>query len=369
MGGEAHLRSLWKELLASWQVIGEEGGDAEAFLAAGGEGVVLLDESLVDAYFGAAHRQAPCLLFLPEVGAGRVDWPARGVIPVPAPLTHSKVHDALIEAFKPAASALSATAAASRQDEAQSGDKTPFLGRHILLAEDNVVNQRVAVALLSKLGCAVTLAGNGREAVELFERETFDLVLMDCQMPELDGFAATAEIRRREKDARHTPIVAMTANALEGDREKCLAAGMDDYLSKPVAQARLMAVLARWLGTVSGDQQGQAAASESVVDREQLAAATGGDEELMREILDIFAAGLPALVARIADAAESEDCPRLAAAAHELKGSAANVGAKRLARIAAEIESAAKKGEKPRSWLVDLSAAQDEFLQWVRSSA
>ena len=369
MGGEAHLRSLWKELLASWQVIGEEGGDAEAFLAAGGDGVVLLDESLVDAYFGAAHRQAPCLLFLPEVGAGRVDWRARGVIPVPAPLTQSKVHDALIEAFKPAASARSGTAAASRQDEAQSGDKTPFLGRHILLAEDNVVNQRVAVALLSKLGCAVTLAGNGREAVELFERETFDLVLMDCQMPELDGFAATAEIRRREKDARHTPIVAMTANALEGDREKCLAAGMDDYLSKPVTQARLMAVLARWLGTGSGDQQGQAAASESVVDREQLAAATGGDEELMREILDIFAAGLPALVARIADAAESEDYPRLAAAAHELKGSAANVGAKRLARIAAEIESAAKKGETTRSWLVDLSAAQDEFLQWVRSSA
>jgi signal transduction histidine kinase/ActR/RegA family two-component response regulator len=117
----------------------------------------------------------------------------------------------------------------------------------ILLAEDNPVNQAVARRLLERLGCESVVAANGSEAVQRFSEGGFDLVLMDCQMPDVDGYEATAEIRRAQSGAGHTPIVAMTANAMQGDRERCLAAGMDDYISKPVSRATLEATLARWL--------------------------------------------------------------------------------------------------------------------------
>jgi CheY-like chemotaxis protein len=120
----------------------------------------------------------------------------------------------------------------------------------VLVAEDNPINRLVAVALLQNLGCAVETAENGRQALEAVERDHFDLVLMDVHMPELDGFAATAAIREQEEaegQARHTPIVALTADALAGDAEKSLVAGMDDHLTKPVTRERLAAVLERWV--------------------------------------------------------------------------------------------------------------------------
>jgi len=126
----------------------------------------------------------------------------------------------------------------------------PELKARVLLVEDNRVNQAVAQGMLRKMGCEVTVATNGIEALERFEKELFDLVFMDCSMPVMDGYQATREMRRRQGTAMHTPIVAMTANAMEDDRERCLAAGMDDYLAKPFTFAALRELLERTLSRV-----------------------------------------------------------------------------------------------------------------------
>jgi CheY-like chemotaxis protein len=118
--------------------------------------------------------------------------------------------------------------------------------RRILIAEDNAVNQKIAVRLLEKCGCLVDLAANGREAVDMAGRFPYDLIFMDCGMPEMDGYAASRAIRMRQPDGSHIPIVALTAHAIAGTREQCIAAGMDDYIAKPVSLAGMQQMLLKW---------------------------------------------------------------------------------------------------------------------------
>ena len=138
-----------------------------------------------------------------------------------------------------------------REHEAGVGDGNAFTCR-ALVTDDIVINQKIAVRTLEKLGCQVDVAVNGREAVEKAAQRPYDVIFMDCQMPEMDGYEATGAIRRREND-RHVPIIAMTANAIQGDKEKCLAAGMDDYITKPVKAQNFRAALQRHLSCVESD--------------------------------------------------------------------------------------------------------------------
>ena len=134
----------------------------------------------------------------------------------------------------------------------------PGPGLRILLAEDNPVNQRLGVRLLGKLGCRADVAANGREAVEMAGRSEYDLILMDCRMPEKDGFTATREIRAGENASSRIPIVAMTAHAVVGAREECLGAGMDDYITKPISPPELERVLQKWGSGVVSAPTGRA---------------------------------------------------------------------------------------------------------------
>jgi len=159
------------------------------------------------------------------------------------PLHPSQLHDCLVLVL----GTPEGTPATSLITHHSVVDAQAQLRTRVLVAEDNIVNQKVAVRMLEKLGCRVDVAANGLEAVQAVAHITYDVVFMDCQMPEMDGYAATATIRAREAQTHgHLPIMAMTANAMQGDREKCLAAGMDGYVSKPVKEAQLLAMLQKW---------------------------------------------------------------------------------------------------------------------------
>ncbi len=225
----------------------------------------------------------------------------------------------------------------------------PRNGRpRVLLVEDNVVNQKVAGLLLRRAGCHVTLASNGREAVEAVQEQPFDLVFMDCQMPTMSGFEATQAIRELEDEERRcVRIVAMTANALVGDRERCLLAGMNDYLSKPVQLVDLERMLDRWIEPQEHLQRrGEPYMSrnpEDVLDHEVIASLRelSGDDEpsLFAELVQLFLEDTPDRIHQLSQALEANDAHSLERAAHALKSSAANLGASALSALFREIES------------------------------
>jgi two-component system sensor histidine kinase/response regulator len=229
----------------------------------------------------------------------------------------------------------------------------------ILVAEDNPVNQRVAARTLEQLGYLVDIADDGAAAVQAVASTTYAAVLMDCQMPGMDGYAATAAIRGREGAGRHTPVVAMTASAMAGDRERCLAAGMDDYIAKPVRLEQLQATLARWVPTdADAEVEDDPALDPAVVAglRRLAEAAEGG---VLEELAELFARDTPQRLAGLRRAAAEGDTHALAQAAHILKGSAANLGATAMVDLCQQLETQAKSG---RMQAVDQLVARLEAL-------
>ena len=196
---------------------------------------------------------------------------------------------------------------------------------NILLAEDGVANQKLAVALLNRWGHTVTIANNGLEAIEAMNHQSFDLILMDVQMPEMDGLEATWEIRKREESAgQHTPIIAMTAHAMSGDREKCLQAGMDDYLSKPVRKAELYEILSATFGTSFPNSISSLASEpfdrESIIDWEAALEVVDGDRELLNDVTTAAVGELRELKDRLIQAVNNSDAAGIQRSAHSVQG-------------------------------------------------
>jgi CheY-like chemotaxis protein len=252
------------------------------------------------------------------------------------PITPSELFNAVVEAV--GAGSSPATAAPT---EVKSGS-APRRSLRVLVAEDNRVNQLVISRMLEQLSHTVVLCADGQEAVAAAHDQHPDLVLMDVQMPVMDGFAATAAIRRREAEEPtrpRIPIVALTAFAVKGDRERCLAAGMDDYLSKPIQRDKLAAVLARL-----GESDVPTATSDPPYDLSTAISGVEGDRELLVELLAIFAEDGPGQLRAVRDAVSRSDEAALAFAAHTLKGSLRALGAGKAAALAERLEQLGREG-------------------------
>jgi CheY-like chemotaxis protein len=241
---------------------------------------------------------------------------------------------------------------------------------HVLLVEDNPVNRDVGVDILTHFGCTVDVACDGEEAVALYDPKVHDLILMDCQMPKLDGYAATREIRTREPGGKRVPIIAMTAHALESDEQQCLAAGMDDYLAKPATPDALLLKLHRWVGddvspAPEDDDQQQPSAKEGlshdgdlpVLDIDAALALAGGRTDLLELVTGTFLRTVPPQVPQLREAVLGGDHEETARLAHAIKSSSAIVGGTKVNSIAAQLESAARDGRSER--VDELHAAFD----------
>jgi len=217
-----------------------------------------------------------------------------------------------------------------------------FAGKKVLMVEDNLINQKVALKMLECFGLQARLAGDGRQALAELGRSRYDLVLMDCHMPELDGYAATRLLRQRERLAGlpRIPVVALTANAMDGEREKCIEAGMDDHLAKPFMLEDMAQILARWLSQDSAD-----AAPGPVWDARLALERLGGDRELLAEMKPMFASEAPKHLQGLASVAlPRPDAAAIAAAAHALKGMAMHFCAGQVIDLAGQVERLARAG-------------------------
>jgi CheY-like chemotaxis protein len=242
----------------------------------------------------------------------------------------------------------------SRREESISPSGLPARGRRlrVLLAEDNVVNRRLIQILLEAQGHQVTMAENGLEAVERVKAETFDLVLMDVQMPGMDGLVATGVIRESERGTgAHLPIVGVTAHAMKGDRERCLEAGMDGYVSKPIRPALLFEAMEEVMrkGVVAEAANSPAPPGGVILDETSLFALVSRDQSLLNELVSLFQEDGPRRLAEMNSALAAGDLGGLRRAAHTLTGASGTLCGRRTAAAARRLEELAEAGDVPGS--------------------
>jgi two-component system, sensor histidine kinase and response regulator len=272
------------------------------------------------------------------------------------PIRRAQLAAAVAEVIQPAAS--------SREQPATDVPEVPAAKVRILVVEDNVINQKVAAGQLQLLGYQPEIIATGTAAIEAVRRQQYDLILLDCQMPEMDGYDVATAIRRMETSARRTPIVAMTAHAAEGERDKCIAAGMDDFVTKPVSMQRLGEVLTRWIGR----RDGKVLDTGKIAGLHLLARA---NPTFMRDITGLFREDTLVRLHELRDAFANGNAESLARAAHALKSSSGNIGATRMYSMAAMLEENAKKGDIDGAdqMIGLLSEELDRALEALTSSA
>jgi signal transduction histidine kinase/DNA-binding response OmpR family regulator/HPt (histidine-containing phosphotransfer) domain-containing protein len=274
------------------------------------------------------------------------------------PIKRSELFDAIMTALStsPVKEKRGDLAAGGRRlDPVESS--VPARRLRILLAEDNAVNQTLAIIILDKQGHTVVVAGNGKEALAALDRQSFDLVLMDVQMPEMDGFEATARIREREKAiGGHIPIIATTAHAIKGDRERCLEAGMDEYVTKPIEAAELVRAIVR-LVPAAAQGEPNSIAHDRTADVEKLLPAflkrVGGKVEHLKKLVEVFVPESAKALEEIRAAIASRDAPRLKRVAHSFKGAVAIFGVVAATEAVLKLELMGRAG--------DLTGAQNAF--------
>ncbi|MDE3110053.1 MAG: response regulator, partial [Acidobacteriota bacterium] len=283
------------------------------------------------------------------------------------PVQPAELRDAMVHAIAPDAARASEKPAAAQEP---AGKRSP--GMKVLLAEDNAVNRRLATALLEKRGHTVLPAENGREALGILERETPDVILMDLQMPMMDGFEAIRAIRAKEpRDGGHLPIVALTAHAMQGDRERCLEAGADDYVTKPIRTADLFAAIERVTGSKATPQGNQRAAMNGMETLDVAAALerVEGDRDLLEELVHLFIEESPKAMEEMRQALGERDARRLERLAHTLKGSSGSLGANRVSQAALLLEMRARSGalENAGELMAALQAELERVLPEIES--
>ncbi|MHB1425649.1 MAG: PAS domain S-box protein [Gemmataceae bacterium] len=259
------------------------------------------------------------------------------------PLKQSELLNTILDLLSTrSGTALSAAAAEPADAPPRTRVERPL---RVLLAEDNIVNQRLAVRILEKHGHGVVVACNGKEAVNRVEREPFDLVLMDLEMPEMSGFEATAAIRARERQTgRRIPILALTAHAMKGDRERCLAAGMDGYVAKPVQARELYQAIAALVPTAAVSEP-QAAPAPVIHDRNAALEHVGGDVGLLRELTEVFLKDCPRMIEEVIEGLCAGDPIKVKRAAHSIKGAVGILGGKAASEAALRLETIARQSD------------------------
>ncbi len=281
------------------------------------------------------------------------------------PVTSSKLTDACSTALGIASrkDARGASRGPRRHEAA-----TRLDGVRVLLVEDNAINRELAVDLLTRAGVEVTVASDGRQALDLLEARRFDGILMDCQMPVLDGYETTRLLRQQPR-LRDLPVIAMTANALVGDRQRALEAGMNDHIAKPIDIEQMLATLARWVRPLRGDPLRDPASADSLVSLPGVDVrigreCTAGNDTLYRRVLGMFAEEQGAFASRFRAARSSGDALLAVRMAHDLKSQAGIVGANEVRHAAAALEDACA-GDAADDVIVELTEAVARALDPV----